>query len=74
MLEEGEEMIRMRSLMRSMIMSFFLLAGIPSMFACWPPASVGLRPIAWIMSRPEYGFAPAYLLPLLHILPLHDVW
>ena len=40
---------------------------------CPPPASVGLRPIARIMSWPEYGVAPAHLLPVLHILTLHDV-
>ena len=52
---------------------------IPSWHVCLlapypPPVSVGLRPIARIMSRPENGVAPAHLLPLLRILPLHDVW
>ena len=61
-----------------MFVTFFILADIPyrvCLLASYPPpASVGLDPIAWIMSRPEYGVALAYLLPLLHILPLNDVW
>jgi len=54
-LEEGEETILMRSLMRGRECVFLSSSRHPIPCLPCPPASVGLRPIARIISRPEYG-------------------